>query len=146
MSRLVNAFKTSKELEIKGVVRDFGFARITVARAGGANQKFNMIMERIYRENNRAIKAGLLSNEKSMKMLHEAYAEAIVLNWETNIGEDGAEEWKQGIELEEGIVPFTKENIIRAFNDLPALFLEVKEIAEDIQFYRASLLEGVTKN
>lgn len=147
MSRLVNAFKTSSKLELGGIVRDFGFARITLARAGGANQKFNMIMDRIYRENNRAIKAGLLSNEKSLRLLYDAYADAIVLNWETNVSDDpNAEEWKVGIELEEGLVPFNRDNVIRAFTEMPALFQDIKEIAEDYQFFREALLESITKN
>lgn len=146
---LYDKFATSKELETKGITLDLGILRVRLARAGGSNQRYNGIMERIQKQHKRAIENDLLSNEKGRDLLYEAYAEAVVMSWETRITDEGVEpaEYKEGIEQPDGsIAPFTKENVKETFKRLPDLFREIKDTAESMQFYRASLVEDSVKN
>jgi len=148
MSRLDKAFRTSEKLEKEGVIRDFGYCRITLARAGGTNRAYAVAMEKIQRKYEKLINAKMLSDAKSAEILAEVYADTIVLNWETNTDEaieDKPENWKQGIEFEE-IEPFNRENVIAAFKRWPELLVECKSTAEDMQFYLAALVENTTKN
>lgn len=147
MSHLYGAYKTSSKLETSGIIRDFGFFRVTIARAGGSNQKFNALIEKASKEHGRALANGLITNDRARSMMATAYAEAVILNWETNVGTELEPEWKQGIEAETGeLLPFNKENVISTLLALPDLFNELVSCASDIQFFRQSLLDGAAKN
>lgn len=142
---LRDSFKTSPKLETEGVLLELGNTRIRVARAGGSNQKYNAAMERISAKHQRAITHGLLENKQAMAILHEVYADHIILDWETR--ENDEVPWQEGIEGPNGdIIPATKENIIATFKELPDLFLEIKSTAESIQFFRQSILDDAVKN
>lgn len=149
MARLRDKFKASPKLESEGVVRDFGYCRITIARAGGSNQKFNAIIERIGKEHQRAIANDLLGAERSRQIMIDAYAQAVILNWETNIGTETEPVWKVGIEPEnEGdeLLPFNEANVKATFIEMPDLFRECVEVASGLQFFRESLLDNKIKN
>lgn len=148
MSRLYGAYKTSNKLETSGIIRDFGFFRVTLARAGGSNQKFNSIIERFSKEHGRALANGLITSERSRVMLADAYAEAVILNWETNVGTETEPDWKQGIESADSdeLLTFTKENVKTTLLALPDLLSEIVETATSIQFFRESLLDKTVKN
>lgn len=145
---LWDKFKTSDKLEKEGIVRDFGYCRITLARAGGSNQKYNAIMERISAQHQRAIQNNLLQNDKALALILDAYAEAVVLNWETNTGTEEDPSWVVGIEPpnEDQLLPFNKDNVKMVLKALPELFAELRADATNLQFYRQSLVDGAVKN
>jgi hypothetical protein len=146
---LYDTYKTSGKLEKEGVWRDFGYCRVLVARAGGSNQKYNAIIEKVNKQQGRALAAGLIGNAKALAMLEDAFAESIILAWETNVGGDEANPvWKAGIENSEGgeLLPFTVENVKATIHNLPDLFAEIRQVAQDQQFYRQSLIDEAAKN
>lgn len=147
---LYSSFKTSPKLEKEGIWRDFGHCRILLARAGGSNQKYNIIMEKYGKDNLRALQAGLIGNDKAMGMLHDAYTNSVILAWETNVsGDDANPQWEPGIENPDGsgnLLPFNNENVKATLKALPDLFMELKATAENQQFYLASIIEGAVKN
>lgn len=140
---LYQSYKTSPKLEKEGVWREFGECRVLIARAGGTNQKYNAVMEKIGKEQGRALKAGLVSNEKAVAILSGTYADTVILAWETF--KDG--EYVSGIEGPEGdLLPFTPENVKATLLALPGMLMEIREIAEDQQFYLQSIIDGAAKN
>lgn len=148
---LYDSFKTSTVLETEGVALDLGFVRIQVARAGGANQKYNAALTAINAKHGRALQGRLLPEGKVREILYEVYADFIILNWETNTApEDEEPKWVQGIEPQVNsdgdLLPFNKENVLATLRALPAIFDEIKQTAESITFYRQALLEGALKN
>lgn len=148
MGNLYSKFKTSDKLEKDGVSLDLGFCIITVARAGGSNQKYNAAFERIYKQHKRAIDNDLLSNDKSRAMVLAVYADHVIINWQTRVGgTDEAPEYQQGIEGPDGeILPFNRDNVLTTITALPDLFNEIKSTAENLQYFRQSLLDGAVKN
>jgi len=146
---LYDSFKTSSKLETEGVSLDLGFVKIQVARAGGQNQKYNAALVAINAKHGRALTGRLLPENKVREILYEAYADFIILNWETNTAPEAeAPVWVQGIENPDGgeLLPFNKENVLATLRALPAIFDEIKTTAESITFYRQSLLDDATKN
>ncbi len=149
MSSLYESFKTDPDLEIKGINLDYGNSLITVARAGGSNKKFLKVLERLMKPYRRAIQTETMDNAVATTLLHKAYAEAIVLRWETRkpatTDKDGKEvEGKMvvGIEGPDGnVLPFTADNITQTFDNLPDLFADVQEAASKASLYRATVLE-----
>ena len=136
-------FKTDSTLESKGIILDYGEFRITVARAGGANKKFAKLAEAKTKPFKRAIQTETMDNEKSMAIVREIYAEAVILNWETKV----EKKFKPGIEGEDGkVLPFNKKNVILTLTNLPDLFADIQEQATKSALYRESIRETDAKN
>lgn len=145
MKSLRAAYKTSDELETKGIMYEVANTRLRLARAGGANKAFNNAWQEAAQKNKRAVANNLLSTDDIMRIACPVYAEHVVLSWETNTGTETQPNWVSGIDDGNGgVIEATFENIVKAFQEMPDFFLDVKATAEDIQFYRASLIEGVT--
>lgn len=137
---LYNTFETDKQLEKDGVVLEYGFnskkqpIQIRIARAGGSNTRFAKIIEQKLRPYKRAIANDTMDNKVAEKLLIEAYAEAVVLEW-------------SGVEDREGnALEFTKENVVKVFTDLPDLFLDVQAQSQKSALFRASLREAEQGN
>ncbi|MEE8518136.1 MAG: hypothetical protein V3S98_03310, partial [Dehalococcoidia bacterium] len=84
---MYKAFKTDDLLETKGVEIDYGTHRVTIARAGGANKKYARVLEQKTKPYRRAIATETMDDARAMELLQETYAEAIILNWETKVGD-----------------------------------------------------------
>lgn len=152
---LYESMQTSKQLENNGIWLDLEHTQILLARAGGANTKFNAAAEKIAREHKRVMAMDLMSSEKGKQLIFALYAEHVVLDWETQVpeGYTGPEApghvpgYVKGIARPGGvIVPVTTENIEETFRDLEAVFLVLKETAESHSGFKQSLLEGVSGN
>jgi len=110
---LKKQFATDTDLETQGIIIDYGDVRVRIARAGGSNKRFTRILDQKTRPLRRAIAAGSLDEERGRAILAQAYAEAVVLSWETRV--DG--EWRTGIdpsdvgENGDELLPDTPENV-----------------------------------
>lgn len=151
---LAKQFKTDDGLEKKGIVIDYGDARIRIARAGGANKAFSKSLDRRTKPFRRAIAAGSFDNEHSNDILKEVYAECVVLDWETNVGTDDAGEitWAQGIAPEDAglpegdLLPVNHANILKVFRHLPDLFQDLVSQAQSGALFRAEIDDAVAGN
>jgi len=144
-------YKTDSTLEKQG--KPFLFAdgnlRVTLARAGGGNQRYEKILTANAKPYRRAIQAELISPDKAQEILMATYAEAIVQKWETLITQDdGMGDFKEGILLEgmEGLQPVNIANIVKLFKTLPELFREVQEEANKLSNYQTYEREEDVKN
>jgi len=142
-------FKTDESLEKNGILIDYTYFRVTIARAGGGNKKFTRVMEAKAKPNKRAIQTETIEPEKILELLREAYAESIILNWEVKVGEDEDKNpiYKQGIEGPDGkLMPFTKENVLKTLRVLPDLFTDLQEQATKSALFREEIREADAKN
>lgn len=142
--------ETDKALETKGVEIDYGSFRVTLARAGGANKRYEKILDAKSKPHRRAMKTETMDNEVAIGVMREVYADSIILHWETK---DVKGEWKVGIEAKPEkvgdpvkIVPFNRDNVVQAMIDLPELLIWFKEDAEKLSLYLIQLLEDDVKN
>jgi hypothetical protein len=143
-------FSTDPNVEKEGVWLDYETFRIKVTFAGETNKKYTKLLEILTRPHRRQIANGTFSNERSTAILHRAYAETVILDWETVTGEDNAINqriFERGIQSRDGsLLPFNKDNMVATFKALPRLFLDVKEQAESIAHFRAEEVENEVKN
>lgn len=147
MKSLRNAYKTSPKLETEGVYFETGNTRVRLRRAGGANTAYNMAMAKLVKEHKRAIDLELIGETKASRLLYDLYAEHVVTEWETNIGTDDAPEWVAGIDDGNGgTLPATFDNIVQTFTEIPDYFVECKQFAEGLQYYRENLISDTVKN
>lgn len=139
---LYSLFKTDQVMETDGIILDYGSTRLRIARAGGANSKFQKVLAAVTKPYKRILES--LSEEQSAGLLMEAYAKAVVLSWEVQ-NDDG--EFVSGIESESGeIIPDTIENRIATFHALRDFWKNVVEAASDAALFKEQLDEAIAKN
>lgn len=151
-------FKTNPDLERNGIVVDYGDFRVTLARAGGANKRFERVTEAKTKPYRRAIQTETMDETVAVNLLREIYAETIILNWETRVDGEGvvvtAENrdqgrWVSGIEPpQEGqpLLPFTVENVVETLIALPDIFTDIQAQAMKGTLYREEILQAEAGN
>lgn len=113
------AFRSDIGAEQEGVILDYGPFRVTIARAGGSNKAYERILESLTKPYRRAIQLETLDAKVSDKIMKEAMARAVILNWEVLVDADGlpdadGQDWKQGLEHPDtgDLLPFNWENVM----------------------------------
>lgn len=146
------SFRSDTTAEQEGVELDYGPFRVTIARAGGANKSYERILEALTKPYRRAIQLETLDQKVSERIMKEAMAKAIILNWEVLVDVNGApdpngSDWAQGLEDPDTgeLMAFSWENVLKVlqhkeiqnlYNDLrvqsgkEALFLQVQRETE----------------
>lgn len=147
---MYSQLETDKALETRGVEVNYGSFRVTLARAGGANKKYEKILNARSKPHQRAMKVDMMDGDMAIEIMREVYADAIILHWEA---QDAKGDWVVGIEAKPKkssakivIVPFNRENVVQAMVDLPELLLWFKEDAEKLSLYLVKELEDAVKN
>ena len=147
---LYKQFKTDKHLENEGIELEYGVASngkpivITIARAGGANSKFQKLMALKVKPYKRQIDNGTMDDETGERIAREVYAEAIVLDWQ-NVEFPILDNDGQPTDETE-FLPYTPANCVRLFTDLPDLYADIREQASSASLFREHLLEEDVKN
>jgi len=127
-------FETDSNVEKTGVSIDYGSYQIVIARAGGANQKYNKVLNAKMKPHTRLIENEQLDPKISDLILYETYASTVVLGW-------------TGVTDREGkAIPFSEKACIKLFQDLPALFLDLREVASKIDAFKVLDLEESAGN
>lgn len=156
-------FQTDNNLEKTGVDLDYGDFIVTVARAGGANKRYEKTLEAKTKSVKRAIQTETLDPERGKAILREVYAEAVVLKWSVRVKADdkgkpieplqlateadGDTVFVQGIEGSSGdVMPFTADNVAATFKALPDLFADIQEQAQKVALFRQAVAEAEAKN
>ena len=129
-----SVFRTDKALEKEGIVLDYGDFKIKVARAGGANSAFQKALTAKIRPYKRQLDAGTIPDDVAEKLFLDVYAESVVLGWDGVTDENGK------------LLPYSKENAVKLFSDLPDLFRDVQNQAAAISNFRAEVTEDTIKN
>ncbi len=119
--------------EVNGVKIPVGdTTRITLARSGGRNKKFEKMRSSLMKPYKRQMEAGRLSDNKLVKIVMPAYIKTIILNWETKVDD----KWIQGIETPEGDVDeFTNKNVEKVLTALPDLYESIVLSSNDLSLF-----------
>jgi hypothetical protein len=137
---LYTQFQTDSNLEKTGILLEYGETEdgkpicIRIARAGGANKSFEKRMELETKPIRRQLQNETVNNAQLLKLLRKVYAETVVLGWENVQDPDGKD------------IPFTVENCIKLFEDLPDLFTDLQEQSRRAALFRQQAREADGKN
>ena len=133
---LYSQFKTDANLETSGIWLEYGTTddnkpvRFKIARAGGSNKAFLKAIEKATRPYRKALQNNMMDNAVADRLFKDVFAETVVLGWENVKGPD------------DQLIPFSKANAIQLFTDLPDLFNDIREQANQASLYREELLEA----
>lgn len=138
---IFDMFETDESVETMGVLLRYGEKiRVLVARAGGANKKFEKAMKTLtkpHRSTIKAIQAGTASESDSdliEGLMQEAYAKTVVLGWEGITEKDGTS------------IECTPANVISLFKRIPQLWIDIRDFASNYVNYLSEDIEEVAKN
>lgn len=143
---LYKTFATDESAEQDGITVDYGDTRFLIARAGGANHKFKKVFSSKIKPYRRQIDQGTMSDDAALKMLAQAYAESVVLTWQSKtVDEKGKEVWLDTIEDANGEpLKFSVKNCTQVLLDLPELFTDLQTMAgQAANFKQDEVLEDV---
>lgn len=142
MSRLYDAYKTSAKAEQEGVWVPLAGARFKLARMGGANLKYQRALTAATRPHMREIQLGQADEKALEAIMLTVFIETILIDWE-NVEEPGVEPNELG---EVPMVPCNKDTARKLFTDLPDLYVQLREQAQQFANYLASSVELAAKN
>ena len=135
MSNIYEAFETDADMEKNGIWLDYGDFKFRVARAGGANKRYQKRMEALTRPYRRAIQTETLATGKADELIMQAFAQTVVLAWEGVTDKETGE-----------VIPFSSEACLKLFKKLPDLFVDVRDQASKWNLFKKDVLETDSKN
>ena len=137
---LYKQFATDKNVERDGVVLSYGKnsknknIEIRIARAGGANIRYTKLLEAAIKPYRRQLQNETMDNGVAEDLTMRVYAQSVVLGW-------------NGVEDAEGEeMPFSVDNCVKLFKDLPDLWADIQSQATRAALFRQDILEADAKN
>jgi len=97
--------------------------------AGGANKRFQKLLERRLEPHQRAIQSGLMDESLARKILAECFAETVVIGWDGVTNRAGQP------------IAFSKDACTALLLDLPDLFDELRDQAVKTSNFRRAARE-----
>jgi hypothetical protein len=125
-------YATDKVAEIAGIEKDFGDGLfIKIARIG--NSEYKKFFQKLTKPHQKAIRRGVLSDEVADRLLIEAMANKIVLDW-------------RGMFEGQTEIQYSTENCIRILTEYPDLKDQINEIANEMESFKTEDDEELEKN
>ncbi len=126
-------FGTNATLETEGIWIDYGdYGRFLIARAGGQNKKFRNLFEKKIRPYRAAINMGTLDDAVAERIMREAFAETVVLDWDL-VDEDGDP------------YPFSAESCVSLLEENPDLFTDLQQQSQMVANFLQDTREADAK-
>lgn len=144
---LSKQYNTDRSMESQGVRITFGQNEdgseiaLVVARAGGANSRFQQLADVVLKPYRRQIANETADPTVLKERMMEIYAKTVVKGWENVSLSDVT-----GNESDEGYAPFSSDNCIALFKRLPDFFSDVQQFADSLTAFRVADLEEDAKN
>lgn len=140
MANPYKEYGTDKNLEKNGVLyvhepktEEYPAQCFVLARAGGSNTKFLKAADKAFRPHR---KKGIENIDPFLmrSLMVQVFAETIVLDWE-------------GVfDREDNEMPYSQDNVVKLFTDLPDLFDVIQEQASSLNNYLLDEVESDVKN
>ena len=133
MSSIYDDFQTNESLEEDGVWVPIGDMEFKLKYIG--NKNFVKAFDQKARRYRRGATGEVRIPEgKAKEIFYELYAKYIVVDWKGVIDRNG------------DVLPFSVENCIRIFTDLPRFFLEIKAQSEALANFKENSAEEESGN
>ena len=145
MSRnaLRKMFETDTVVEREGIWIEYApGVEVRIARAGGSNQHFAKVMQRLAKPHRRAIQTDSVDEEVLKNIFIKAYTQAIITDWigftKDLITHDDADA--------DTVLDFNKDNVEAVLQAQPNLFTDIQKASEAISYFRAEINEADSGN
>lgn len=129
-------YNTDQTLELDGVWLNYGDFRVRVARAGGANQKYQAELAAAMRPYRRQVNSGNMDESVARRILLEVFCRTVILDWDSEEFGAGKIPGPEGEPL-----PFNQHNVQQVMTDLPDLFDDLRQASQEVANFRAEEIE-----
>lgn len=133
---LYEAFETDPNVESdEGITLDYGKAgKIKIHRAGGSNQKFINYYRAKMKPYTRQIQTNTMDNDVANELLIDIYTKTVIVGWE-------------GVrDRNNNLLEFNEQNVRQVLKDLPTLFQDIQNSAQDASLFRKEMIEDIVGN
>lgn len=133
---LYTRYGNNKSKELEGVWIEYpDGVRLLMKRAGGLNVEYRKALTEKMEPHQRTLKLGQeLADCVASGLLAQAMAETVILDWEGVTNAQGKP------------LPFTVENCVKVFTDLPEFFLQVRFDADNRAHFALDAQDEDAKN
>jgi hypothetical protein len=136
---LYSAFKQNQSLVEEGVWINYDFGGeekvgFKLARMSKGNKEYVRLMEEVARKNKSSMRLNTLSNEQAESIQLDVFCLAVLKDWRGVTDENDES------------LAFTIENAKKLFTDLPDLYADLTEQAQNMANYSEATAEEVAKN
>lgn len=145
---LRKTFKTDLSAEIDGVevevsVNDHNGLPITIriARMSASNKRYTKELNRVTKPHQSAIQNDAMDNDLARKMLQQVFVDTILLGWNNLPASE-----LSGDEGDTEELPFTRDNALALFAELPDLYDDWEARANKAAAFREKEREAAAKN
>ncbi len=120
---------------------DGSIPTFVIARAGRGNKRYSAALERSMRPLQAELRTKNLKNDKAEKALIEAFVEGCLVSWKNVLKSDVT-----GVESDTGYADFSASNALALMNNLPELYVDLQERANDFSLFREGEQDESAKN
>ena len=145
---LRKTFKTNHTAEIEGVTIPVGIndhngqeITITLSRMSTTNKRYTKALEQATRPHQSAIQQNALDQELARKMLQGVFTDTVLLGWD-NLPKSEL----TGDENDTELLPFSKENALALFAEMPDLYDDWEKRAQSAAAFREEERKTATGN
>lgn len=137
---IYSQYETNKETETNGKFFNYGETedgkqiRFKLALMYRTNKNYAKALDRVTKQNARAIELGSMSVAQSEKLVLDLFVKHILLGWENVLDRDGSE------------LVFSQENAVRLLTDLPTLYDRLQADAREVSNFLEKEREEAAKN
>lgn len=148
-SSIFKLFGTDKALEKSGIWINYGDVKFLIARAGGANIAYADALKAKIRPVRHQVERDLLPPEEDLRINAEVYAQAVIKEVQVRTSDDGVEPevWQSGLPSSDGkVVPYSQAAVVELLMDLPDMFRDLRQCAQDSARYLKEHEDADAKN
>jgi hypothetical protein len=144
---LSKQYKTDKKAETEGIRcemspnEDGTIPAFVIGRANRGNSRWAKALERITKPHRRALEMNTLPKEKAAEIWMQVFIQGSLYAWEHVLLSDVT-----GNENDQGFAPFTNENAVSLFTNLPDLYDELSSRSGSAAEFRIEALEQEAGN
>ncbi|WLJ71194.1 hypothetical protein [Sphingomonas phage Birtae] len=145
---LRGTFKTDKTKEVEGVEIPVGMndhnklpITIRISRMSRSNKRYTKALEEATRPHSSAINNETLDNEIGSRILQEVFVDTVLLGWGNLPKSD-----LTGNDEDTDELPFSRENALALFEELPDLYDDWESRAKKASTFRESERSKSAKN
>ena len=140
-------YDVNKDLELKGIwYQPADSFRVLLARAGGNNQKYNALAERLIKPHRRALRNDKADPKVINDLLKEAFSKTVILGWQVKGEGDAFIDGIGNPDDPSDIMDVTPDNILSVLRKYNELYSDIKEMAESSAAYLKEEMEEDSKN
>lgn len=145
---LRKTFKTDTRAEVEGVEIEVGMndhnnlpITIRIARMSKANKKYTKRLEAVTRPHQSAINNESLDNDVAAKLMQNVFVDTILLGW-NNLPKSEL----TGIDTDSDDLPFTRDNALALFAELPDMYDDWEDRAKKSAAFREADKDAAAGN